>query len=102
MDSAAALTLPDIPKSLLVVGGGYVGLELGSIYAVLGSQVTLVEREDRLLDPGRCRSGSTAAKRLSSLFADIHFGVQVDALQEQDDRGYGSLAPGRKNRAAPF
>ena len=43
MDSTAALDLPDIPKSLLVVGGGYIGLELGSVYAALGSAVTVVE-----------------------------------------------------------
>src|SRR5205085_4585468 len=36
MDSTAALDLPDVPKSLLVVGGGYIGLELGSVYAALG------------------------------------------------------------------
>src|SRR6185312_15795851 len=43
MDSTAALDLPDIPKSLLVVGGGYIGLELGTVYATLGSAVTVVE-----------------------------------------------------------
>ena len=37
MDSTSALDLPDVPKSLLVVGGGYIGLELGSVYAALGS-----------------------------------------------------------------
>src|SRR6266849_2124950 len=36
MDSTAALDLPDLPKSLLVVGGGYIGLELGTVYATLG------------------------------------------------------------------
>jgi dihydrolipoamide dehydrogenase len=40
MDSTGALELPDIPKSLLVVGGGYIGLELGSVYAALGTKVT--------------------------------------------------------------
>ena len=54
MDSTAALDLPDIPKSLLVVGGGYIGLELGSVYAALGSAVTVVEMTDGLL-PGADR-----------------------------------------------
>ncbi len=49
MSSAAALSLPDIPGRLLVVGGGYVGVELGSVYASLGSRVTLVEAADRLM-----------------------------------------------------
>jgi len=54
MDSTAALDLPDIPKSLLVVGGGYIGLELGSVYAALGSAVSVVEMTDGLL-PGADR-----------------------------------------------
>jgi len=54
MDSTAALELPDIPKSLLVVGGGYIGLELGSVYAALGSAVTVVEMTPGLL-PGADR-----------------------------------------------
>ncbi len=54
MDSTGALDLPDIPTSLLVVGGGYIGLELGSVYAALGSAVTIVEMTDGLL-PGADR-----------------------------------------------
>jgi dihydrolipoamide dehydrogenase len=51
MDSTTALEVPEIPASLLVVGGGYIGLELGSVYAALGSAVTLVEMTEGLL-PG--------------------------------------------------
>ena len=54
MDSTSALDLPDIPKSLLVVGGGYIGLELGTVYATLGSAVTVVEMTAGLL-PGADR-----------------------------------------------
>jgi dihydrolipoamide dehydrogenase len=54
MDSTGALDLPDIPKSLLVVGGGYIGLELGTVYARLGSAVTVVEMTPGLL-PGADR-----------------------------------------------
>lgn len=49
MTSTEALELPDIPESLLVLGGGYVGLEIGSVYAALGSRVTVVELADHLL-----------------------------------------------------
>lgn len=52
MDSTGALNLEDIPGSLLVVGGGYIGLELGSVYAALGTRVTVVEMLPGLL-PGR-------------------------------------------------
>ena len=62
MDSTAALDLPDIPGSLLVVGGGYIGLELGSVYAALGSKVTVVEMTDGLL-PGADRDLVTYLSR---------------------------------------
>ena len=54
MDSTAALDLPDVPGSLLVVGGGYIGLELGTVYSTLGSAVTVVEMTSGLL-PGADR-----------------------------------------------
>src|SRR5579863_10258378 len=54
MDSTGALNLEDIPKTLLVVGGGYIGLELGSVYAALGTRVTVVEMLPGLL-PGADR-----------------------------------------------
>ena len=54
MDSTGGLDLPDIPKTLLVVGGGYIGLELGSVYAALGTKVTVVEMTPGLL-PGADR-----------------------------------------------
>ena len=54
MDSTGALQLESIPKTLLVVGGGYIGLELGSVYAALGTKVTVVEMTATLL-PGADR-----------------------------------------------
>ena len=54
MDSTGALELPDVPESLLVVGGGYIGLEMGTVYAALGSRVSVVEMTDGLL-PGADR-----------------------------------------------
>ena len=54
MDSTGALELESIPKTLLVVGGGYIGLELGSVYAALGTKVTVVEMTSGLL-PGADR-----------------------------------------------
>ncbi len=49
MDSTGALELPDLPETLLVVGGGYIGLEMGTVYAELGTKVTVVELTDALL-----------------------------------------------------
>ncbi|HUR20606.1 MAG TPA: FAD-dependent oxidoreductase, partial [Vicinamibacterales bacterium] len=66
MDSTGALNLPDIPKTLLVVGGGYIGLELGSVYAALFTKVTVVEMTDGLL-PGADRDLVTfLARRLET------------------------------------
>ena len=49
MDSTGALLLPDIPKRMLVIGGGYIGLEIGTVYAALGTKVVVVEFTDGLL-----------------------------------------------------
>jgi dihydrolipoamide dehydrogenase len=62
MDSTGGLDLPDVPKSLLVVGGGYIGLELGSVYASLGTKVTVVEMTAGLL-PGADRDLVTILHR---------------------------------------
>jgi dihydrolipoamide dehydrogenase len=77
MSSTGALNLADVPADLLVVGGGYVGLELGMVYAALGSRITLVERGDRLL-PGVDRDlVSPLARRLQTEFAALHFNTRV-------------------------
>lgn len=77
MNSTEALQLPDIPKTLLVIGGGYIGLELGTVYAALGSKVTLVEMMDGLL-PGVDRDlVKPLEKCLSSRFDEIHLSATV-------------------------
>ena len=82
MDSTAALELPDIPERLLVIGGGYIGLEMGTVYATLGSHVTLVEMTDGLL-PGVDRDlVQPLRRRVDKLFAAIHLETKVTALRE--------------------
>ena len=77
MDSTSALELPDVPKSLLVIGGGYIGLELGSVYAALGSKVSVVEMTPGLL-PGADRDlAAVLQKRLERSFAAIMVGTKV-------------------------
>src|SRR4029453_8215696 len=69
MDSTSALDLPDVPGSLLVVGGGYIGLELGSVYAALGAKVTVVEMTGGLL-PGADRDlVNILARRIDAICA---------------------------------
>ena len=82
LDSTGALDLEEVPENLLVVGGGYIGLELGTVYASLGSQVTLVELTDGLL-PGVDRDlVRPLARRVKGLFESIHLDTKVVALEE--------------------
>jgi len=86
MDSTAALELPEIPERLLVIGGGYIGLELGTVYATLGSRVTLVEMTEGLL-PGVDRDlVQPLQRRIEKLFAAVHLRTKVTGLRETGDR----------------
>ena len=81
MDSTGALALADVPKKLLVVGGGYIGLEMGSVYAALGSEVTVVEMLAGLL-PGADRDlVRPLAGRLKNIFKAIHLKTKVASLK---------------------
>ena len=83
LDSTSALELPDVPGSLLVVGGGYIGLELGSVYATLGSKVSVVEMTPGLL-PGADRDlVGVLEKRLKTLFASIMLNTKVVKVAEE-------------------
>ena len=80
MDSTGALALEDIPERLLIVGGGYIGLEMGTVYAALGSQVTVVELTDGLL-PGADRDLVRPLKQhLDQRFEAIHLKTKVESL----------------------
>ena len=83
LDSTTALALPDIPESLLVIGGGYIGLELGSVYAALGSRVSVVEMTSGLL-PGVDRDlVRVLSRRLKERFAAVMLDTTVTALQDE-------------------
>jgi dihydrolipoyl dehydrogenase len=83
MDSTAALDLPDVPKSLLVVGGGYIGLELGSVYATLGSAVTVVEMTPGLL-PGADRDlVDVLAKRIVHTMKSVLLNTKVVQMKAE-------------------
>ena len=85
MDSTAALDVVDVPERLLVVGGGYIGLELGQVYAALGSRVTLVEMTEGLL-PGVDRDlVQPLARRCGTMFDAIRLSTRVTALRARGD-----------------
>jgi dihydrolipoamide dehydrogenase len=85
LDSTGALELLDVPESLLVVGGGYIGLEMGTVYAALGSKVSVVEMTDGLL-PGADRDlVRPLQKRLESTFSAIYLNTKVVSLKDVGD-----------------
>ena len=101
LDSTAALALPDIPESLLVIGGGYIGLELGSVYAALGSRVSVVEMTSGLL-PGVDRDlVRVLSRRLKDRFVAVMLDTTVTALQDEPEgirakfEGAGTTEPER-------
>jgi dihydrolipoamide dehydrogenase len=90
-DSTAALELPEIPETLLIVGGGYIGLEMGAVYAGLGSRVSVVEMTEGLL-PGVDRDlVRPLQKRLETVFEAIHLRTQVAQLADKGDQILATL-----------
>ncbi|NNE00825.1 MAG: dihydrolipoyl dehydrogenase [Pirellulaceae bacterium] len=87
MDSTGALNLADIPDELLVIGGGYIGLEMGSVYAQLGSKVTVVELAEGLL-PGADRDlVKPLAKRVDQMCEGrVLLNTKVGSLAEAGDK----------------
>jgi dihydrolipoamide dehydrogenase len=82
MDSTAALEVPDIPARLLVIGGGYIGLEVGQVYAALGSEVTMVEMLDGLL-PGADRDlVQHLTRRCERMFKAIRLSTRISGLRD--------------------
>jgi dihydrolipoamide dehydrogenase len=85
MDSTAALALPDVPDSLLVIGGGYIGLEMGTVYAELGTKVTVVELTPTLLPNADRDLVKPLADRLKKIFAGIYLNTKVVSLEESTE-----------------
>jgi dihydrolipoamide dehydrogenase len=86
LDSTGALELEDVPASLLVIGGGYIGLELGSVYAALGSTVSVVEMTEGLL-PGADRDlVNVLAKRLDSIMDSVLLSTKVTSMAPDGDQ----------------
>ena len=85
LDSTSALAIERVPRSLLVIGGGYIGLELGTVYATLGSEVTVVEMTSSLL-PGVDRDlVNVLARRLGGITRAVHVDTVVAELAAVTD-----------------
>jgi dihydrolipoamide dehydrogenase len=84
LDSTGALDLPEIPKSMLVIGGGYIGLELGSVYAALGTKVSVVEMTPGLL-PGADRDlVKFLAQRVEKTFEKVMVSTKVTSMKADE------------------
>jgi len=82
IDSTGALELKDIPKSMLVVGGGYIGLELSSVYAALGTDITVVEMLPQILTGPDKDLANILARKLQSTFKSIMTGTKVVSVED--------------------
>lgn len=102
VDSTGALELPDIPKTLCVVGGGYIGLELGQVYAALGSEVTVIEALDRILTGCDDDLARPLAARLKKQFAAIHTGAAIESTRKKDGRVEITFAKAGKSETLRF
>src|SRR4030095_11026299 len=84
LDSTGALDLPEIPETLLVVGGGYIGLELGSVYAALGTKVSVVEMTPGLL-PGADRDlVRYLSQRVEKTFDKVMVSTKVTSMKASE------------------
>lgn len=81
MDSTGALLLADIPKRMLVIGGGYIGLEIGSVYAALGTKITVVEALENILATADRDLVVPLEKKLRSEFEAIYTSTKVAKLE---------------------
>lgn len=84
VSSTGALSLPEIPKSLVVIGGGYIGIELGQMYSKFGTKVTVIEGSDAILPGFDKDMSSIVAKKLKSTNVDIITGAQAKGAEQTD------------------
>jgi pyruvate/2-oxoglutarate dehydrogenase complex dihydrolipoamide dehydrogenase (E3) component len=97
--SAEALSGPDLPRRLVVLGGGSAGCELAQIYAAFGSQVTLVETEDTLLPAEAGFTGEILAEALRRTGVDVRLGSAAVKAERLDEGQALTLADGTRIEA---
>ncbi|MBV8946104.1 MAG: dihydrolipoyl dehydrogenase, partial [Solirubrobacterales bacterium] len=98
IDSTGALELPALPKRLLVVGCGIIGLEMATVYDALGSKVTMVELLDQLIpgcDPDLVKP---LHKRISGRYEAIHLGTKVESVEAKKETLHVELSNGEKHK----
>lgn len=101
MDSTDALELADVPKKLLVVGGGIIGLEMATVYSALGSEVTVVEFMDQLMPGTDTDLVKPLATRLKKQGVNIHLQVKAAGVEAQKKGLKVSFEPAKEDGKAP-
>ncbi|MEI2701363.1 MAG: dihydrolipoyl dehydrogenase [Baekduia sp.] len=99
--STGALALTDVPKRLLVIGGGIIGLEMACVYDALGADVTVVEMTDRLIPEADDDLVKPLQRRIRKRYAAIHTATSVDAVEAKDD-GLHVTMSGRRDGTEVF
>lgn len=99
MDSTALLEMTECPKSIVIVGGGVIGIEFATFFCRLGVKVTIVEMLDRILGPIDTDIAAFIEANLKSSGVDIQTGVRVTAIEEGLKVCYASVADGTEGVA---
>ncbi len=102
MDSTGALALADIPPRLLVIGGGIIGLEMGTVYDALGSRVTVVELGGQLIPGCDADLVRPLAKRMEQRFESIRLNTGVTAMTAEPDGIHVTLRHGEQETTERF
>jgi len=85
IDSTGALELKEIPKSMLIVGGGIIGLEMATVYSELGTDVSIVEFMPQIIPGADKDLIAPLNKRIKSLVKEVMTNTKVDSIEPQDD-----------------
>jgi dihydrolipoamide dehydrogenase len=85
LDSTGALNLQEIPKSLVVIGGGYIGTELGTAYANFGTKVTIIEGADEILSGFEKQMTAIVKRRLKKKGVEIFTNALAKGVEERED-----------------
>jgi dihydrolipoamide dehydrogenase len=96
IDSTGALSPSSVPKRLLVIGGGIIGLEMATVYDALGSKVTVVELLDQLITGCDPDLVAPLQKRISKRYEAIHLGIEVVSVKAQKNGLKVELSNGEK------
>ncbi len=102
MDSTGALALDDVPKRLLVIGGGIIGMEMATVYHALGSKVNVVELTDSILPGVDPDMSKPLHKIVSTKYENIYLGTKVTKVEAKKDGLYvtfeGKNAPAKPEK----